>query len=57
VLRWEYQPGSTLFLVWSQGRSGFDADGDFRFRRDVAQLFSTEPSNVLLIKLNYYLTP
>jgi hypothetical protein len=55
VLRWEYRPGSTLFLVWSQGRRGFETQGDFRFRRDVAGLFDVEPSNVFLIKLNYWL--
>ena len=27
VLRWEYSLGSTLFLVWQHGRSGFDTDG------------------------------
>ncbi|HEX9107095.1 MAG TPA: DUF5916 domain-containing protein, partial [Longimicrobiales bacterium] len=41
VLRWEYRPGSTLFLVWSQGRSDDDAVGQFRFERDVRQLFQT----------------
>ena len=25
VFRWEYRPGSTLFLVWSQGRQGEEA--------------------------------
>ncbi len=29
VIRWEYSPGSTLFLVWSQTRSY-----DTRFRSD-----------------------
>jgi hypothetical protein len=55
VLRWEYRPGSTLFVVWSQGRTGFDADGAFRFRHDATDLFSAEPTNVLLVKLNYWL--
>jgi hypothetical protein len=55
VLRWEYRPGSTLFLVWSQGRTGFDSDGSFRFRHDATELFNAEPTNVFLIKLNYWL--
>ncbi|NIU78657.1 MAG: hypothetical protein GWN71_35435, partial [Gammaproteobacteria bacterium] len=29
VLRWEYRPGSTLFLVWSQGRSHYEPTGAF----------------------------
>ena len=55
VLRWEYRPGSTLFVVWSQGRVGRDADGSFRFGRDMGRLLEVEPTNVLLVKLNYWL--
>ena len=33
VLRWEYDPGSTLYLVWSQGRTDFIDNGRFRPRR------------------------
>ena len=55
VLRWEYRPGSALFLVWSQGREGGSEIGDFRFRRDFDALFNTRASNVLLIKASYWL--
>ncbi|HEY5218963.1 MAG TPA: hypothetical protein VIJ16_04095 [Gemmatimonadaceae bacterium] len=27
VLRWEYRPGSALYLVWQQQRSGFAPQG------------------------------
>jgi hypothetical protein len=57
VLRWEYRPGSTLFLVWSQGRNRFDRDGSFRFADDARSLFRQEPENVLMIKMNYWLNP
>ncbi len=33
VLRWEYRPGSTLFFVWTQERTGYDRVGDFDFGR------------------------
>jgi hypothetical protein len=56
VLRWEYRPGSTLFVVWSQGRTAFDADGTFRLRHDTSELFTAEPTNVLLVKFNYWLS-
>jgi hypothetical protein len=56
VLRWEYRPGSTLFVVWSQGRTGMDPDGSFRFGRDAGRLFGADPTNVLLVKLNYWLS-
>ncbi len=55
VLRWEYRPGSALFLVWQQQRSGFSSDGDVRFDRDVRGLFSDESTNVFLLKLSYWL--
>jgi hypothetical protein len=55
VLRWEYRPGSTLFLVWSQGRTGFDNDGTFRFRHDAGELFDAPATNVFMVKLNYWL--
>jgi len=57
VLRWEYQPGSTLFVVWQQGREGAGAPGRFAVGRDYADLFSTPSSNTLLVKLAYWLNP
>ena len=54
VLRWEYRPGSTLFLVWTQSRGTYDNLGDFKFRRDWDNLFDTVPGNTFLIKANYW---
>jgi hypothetical protein len=53
ILRWEYRPGSTLYLVWTQGRYDYDA-GDFSLRKDFSHLFSTVPDNIFLIKVNYW---
>ncbi|MEJ2503452.1 MAG: DUF5916 domain-containing protein, partial [Gemmatimonadota bacterium] len=55
VLRWEYRPGSAIFLVWSQGRTDFSADGRFRFDRDVDALLGADGTNVLLVKMSYWL--
>jgi len=55
VLRWEYRPGSTIFLVWQQGRSGFSSDGRYRFGDATQSLFATQPENVFLVKVNYWL--
>lgn len=55
VLRWEYRAGSTLYLVWSQGRTDFARDGSFRLTRDVDQLFGAAGTNVLLLKVNYWM--
>ena len=55
VLRWEYRPGSTLFVVWSNGRSSFAADGRMDAWDDTADLFRARGINVLLVKLSYWL--
>jgi hypothetical protein len=55
VYRWEYQPGSTLFLVWTQDRSTDLSEGDFDLGRDVGDLYSTGSDNVFLVKLTYWL--
>jgi hypothetical protein len=57
VLRWEWRPGSTLFVAWQQTRSDFEEIGDFGFRRDQRALWSARPDNVLVVKLNYWLNP
>jgi hypothetical protein len=54
VLRWEYRPGSTLFLVWTQQRSGSGTFGDFDFQRDRSALFRDRPVNVLQLKASYW---
>jgi hypothetical protein len=54
VLRWEYRPGSALFLVWSQGRTDVDRDGRFRFGEDASALWGADGTNVLLIKASYW---
>ncbi len=55
VLRWEYRPGSTLYVVWQQGREDETENGDFRFGRDVRGIFGTPSRNVFLVKLAYWL--
>ncbi|HYR11782.1 MAG TPA: DUF5916 domain-containing protein [Longimicrobium sp.] len=55
VLRWEYRPGSTLFVVWSQGRSDFTTDGRFQLRNNTSDLFRAPGTNVLLIKMSWWL--
>jgi len=55
VFRWEYRPGSTLFLVWSQGREGFaPMEGGRSFAGDLDQLFSRRANDTFLVKLSYW---
>ena len=53
VLRWEYIPGSTLYVVWSQGRTGSLSEGTFNMSRDFSDLFGIHPHNVFLVKFSY----
>ncbi|MCK4815049.1 hypothetical protein KA005_04705, partial [bacterium] len=53
LLRWEYTPGSVLYLVWAQGRTGNLSNGDFSFNNDMQHLFDVHPHNVFLIKFSY----
>ena len=52
VVRWEYSPGSTLYLVWSQSRSDCLSDGAFSYNDDLRGLFGIYPHNVFLVKFN-----
>jgi hypothetical protein len=54
VVRWEYRPGSTLFVVWSQGRSQMDPTGAFNLAHDFDRLMGAAGTNVVAIKLNYW---
>jgi len=56
VMRWEYKPGSTLFVVWNQGRQGYNnIEGDKTFGGDMGDLFKLHPANTFLVKLSYWL--
>lgn len=55
VLRWEYLPGSTLFLVWSHARAGGNGDVSSSFGKNVGDAFRLPPSNVVLLKMTYWL--
>jgi hypothetical protein len=56
VLRWEYRPGSTLFLVWTRQGSEFSPFvGDLRLNRDLDRLFGADTDNVFLVKMTYWL--
>jgi hypothetical protein len=62
VIRWEYSPGSSVYLVWSQTRSGFNPYGNMDYFNDMGDLFnrklfrnddSYDLKNVFLIKFSY----
>ncbi len=57
VLRWEFRPGSTLYLVWQQNRGrGLDAlDPRFRPGDDLGSTFLDPGQSILLVKGNWWL--
>ena len=55
VVRWEYIPGSEVFLVWSQGSTP-DAFGDLEtplVRSLFDNVFEQRPQNIFLVKFTY----
>ncbi len=54
VARWEFLPGSTLYLVWSQTRNYYEPTGSFSLDQNLDKLYTSEkPYNVFLIKFTY----
>ncbi|MBK9390294.1 MAG: hypothetical protein IPN68_08925 [Bacteroidetes bacterium] len=56
VVRWEYNPGSSVYLVWSQTRSSYISNGDLNVMDDLGDLFDSKvekPHNVFLVKFSY----
>jgi hypothetical protein len=57
VFRWEYRPGSTLFVVWNEGRQGYlPYEGNTNFQGDVRDLMRLHPANTFLVKMSYWLS-
>jgi hypothetical protein len=66
VLRWEWRPGSTIYLVWQQRRvdrvSGHSAGadpwvGNLDLSRDAGDMFGASADNIFMVKMNYWLNP
>ena len=55
VLRWEYRPGSTFYLVWTHERSDVDSVGSFDFGSARRAISRGRPTNVFQVKATYWL--
>jgi hypothetical protein len=61
VLRWQYRPGSSVIVVWTQRRWDYVADGSFDLARDAGRLFGVgrapglPATDVLAVKLSFWL--
>jgi hypothetical protein len=54
VVRWEFRPGSAMYLVWNESREDELPIGRFRLGRDVEGAFDAPSNNVLLLKVSYW---
>ncbi|MBI4538918.1 MAG: hypothetical protein HY704_05330 [Gemmatimonadetes bacterium] len=57
VLRWEYRPGSALYLVWTQRRSDMEDRPEFRIGDSLERLWRAKPENILMLKATYWWSP
>ena len=55
VVRWEFRPGSALYVVWNENRADVVPIGDFRFRRDLRAIPTAPSHDVFLVKISYWL--
>jgi hypothetical protein len=55
VLRWEYRPGSTVFAIWSHGRSSDSPSGRFDLANDIADLGRVPGEHIVMVKANYWI--
>jgi hypothetical protein len=53
VLRWEYRPGSALYLVWTQDRSDSANPGEMKLWRDLGDMLTAPGSNAVMLKASY----
>ena len=55
ALRWEYRPGSRVYVIWQQRRQAENTFGDFDLSRDGRALFDAPGEHVFMIKVDYWL--
>jgi hypothetical protein len=55
VVRWEFRPGSALYVAWNENRASVEPFGDFRFGRDLRAIPTAPSHDVFLVKVSYWL--
>jgi len=54
VFRWEFRPGSSLFVVWTQQRQSRLPTGEFDFSSGLNRVYTSPADDVLLVKVSYW---
>jgi len=52
VLRWEYSPGSTFYLVWTRNGTNFDRPGQLDLAADIEDVLRADSDDVVLVKVS-----
>ena len=55
VVRWEFRPGSALYLAWNENRADVVPIGTFRVSRDLRAIPTAPSHDVFLVKVSYWL--
>ncbi|HLO60268.1 MAG TPA: DUF5916 domain-containing protein [Bacteroidales bacterium] len=55
VARWEYRPGSTIYLVWSNRRQNRENAYHPSLGHNLSQMFDTDPVNIFMVKMSFWL--
>ncbi len=54
MFRWEFKPGSTLYVVWTQEREDETSDGQLAFNSDISRMMGAPGDNVFMVKMSYW---
>lgn len=55
VIRWEYRPGSNIYLVWANSSSVFGGDYEKNWFKNLDKMFGSQTAtNVFMLKMNYW---
>jgi hypothetical protein len=56
VLKWEYKPGSQLYFVWSNERTGYDGGKYIPLKAATRDIWDATSNNIFMLKFNYWFT-
>jgi hypothetical protein len=54
IFRWEWRPGSAMYVVWTEQRQDVARPGQFALGRDVRSLFAARPDDIIQFKIAYW---
>ena len=55
VIRWEWAPGSTLYLIWQQNRRSYTSTGDLIGVNSLGDAITAPGDNFFAIKASYWI--